>query len=91
MFVKVKIILGTRKNSLIIPEEALIPSHDSVSIFKIIDQKAQLIKIKTGLRQKGMIEVLEGIKADDLIITAGHNKLAPGMHVSLEKAPGASS
>lgn len=91
MFVKVKIILGTRKNSLVIPEEALIPSHDSVSIFKIVDQKAQLIKIKIGLRQKGVIEILEGIKADDLIITAGHNKLAPDMPVSLEKDPGASS
>ncbi|MBN9343966.1 MAG: efflux RND transporter periplasmic adaptor subunit [Holosporales bacterium] len=91
MFVKVKIILGIRKNSLIIPEEALIPSHDNVSIFKIVDQKAQLIKIKSGLRQKGTLEVLEGIKADDLIITAGHNKLIPGMNVRLEKTSGASS
>lgn len=90
MFVKVKIILGTRKNSLIIPEEALIPSHDSVSIFKIVDQKAQLIKIKIGLRQKGTIEVLEGIKANDLIITAGHNKLVAGMAVRVEKPSGAS-
>lgn len=91
MFVKIKIILGTRSNSLIIPEEALIPSQNNVSIFKIVDQKAQLVKIKIGLRQKGTLEVLEGINSNDLIITAGHNKLAPGMNVRIEKPVGASS
>ncbi|OJX13078.1 MAG: hypothetical protein BGO77_04370 [Caedibacter sp. 37-49] len=91
MFVKVKAILGMRKNSLIIPEEALIPSNNEVSVFKIVDQTAHLVKIKVGLRQKGTIEVLEGITAKDLIITAGHSKLAPGMKVTLEKPSGAQS
>ncbi len=91
MFVKVKAILGMRKNSLIIPEEALIPSNNEVSVFKVVGQTAQLIKIKVGLRQKGTIEVLEGITANDLIITAGHSKLAPGMKVMIEKPSGARS
>lgn len=91
MFVKVKIILGIRKNSLIIPEEALIPSQDNVSIFKIVDQKAHLVKIKIGLRQKGTLEVLEGLTSQDVVITAGQNKLAPGMTVRIEKPSGASS
>jgi membrane fusion protein (multidrug efflux system) len=91
MFVKIKLILGIRKNSLIIPEEALIPSNNNISIFKIVDEKAQLAKITVGLRQKGTLEVLEGIKEEDLIITAGHNKLIPGMKVRIEKASGGSS
>jgi RND family efflux transporter MFP subunit len=50
-------------------------------------QKAQMRKIKTGLTYNGQVEVLEGLKAGDQLITAGYQDLVDGQLIKLSSAP----
>jgi RND family efflux transporter MFP subunit len=51
------------------------------------NQKAQMRKIKTGLTYNGQVEVLEGLKAGDQLITAGYQDLVDGQLIKLSSAP----
>jgi membrane fusion protein (multidrug efflux system) len=47
--------------------------------------------VKAGQREKGQVEILEGVTADDMVITAGHLKLPrPGMPVTIAPPVGKS-
>jgi RND family efflux transporter MFP subunit len=51
------------------------------------NQKAQMRKVKTGLTYNGQVEVLEGLKAGDQLITAGYQDLVDGQLIKLSSAP----
>jgi membrane fusion protein (multidrug efflux system) len=36
---------------------------------------SERVTVKTGLRQPGKVEILEGLSADDTVVTAGHQRL----------------
>lgn len=40
--------------------------------------------VKLGRRNKGMVEVVDGLKADDEVVTAGQNRLFNGMSVAVD-------
>ena len=66
--------LGER---LVVPEQAVIFSGDQRIVF--IDKgNGRLLpsKIKTGLRNKDMIEVVDGLKLGDIIVTSGNFLIA---------------
>ena len=58
--------------------------------FKIFDylknknKKIEKKQIKVGLKFDGMIEVKDGIKADDLIVYEGINKIRNGVEVKIK-------
>ncbi len=47
-------------------------------------QVAQQVFIKLGRRYSGIVEVTSGLKAGDIIITAGQNRLSPGVPVNID-------
>jgi len=47
-------------------------------------QVAQQVFIKLGRRYSGLVEVTNGLKAGDIIITAGQNRLSPGVPVKID-------
>jgi len=80
-FAQVALELGIKDEALMIPEQALWPQGDKQFVYVVKDGKADLREIKTGQRQPGMVEVLSGITAEDLVITAGQLKIGPGAPV----------
>jgi membrane fusion protein (multidrug efflux system) len=80
MFVRVRLIFGERKNVLMIPEQALV-SGAAPMVFKVVDGKAAASKVKVGVRRTGQVEVVEGLAAGDLVVTAGQMKLKDGVPV----------
>jgi len=40
--------------------------------------------VKLGRRNNGMVEITEGLKADDEVVTAGQNRLFNGMSVAVD-------
>lgn len=85
IFAKVQLRLASRENALLIPEEALWPVGRDMFVYRVVDGKALMSKIKIGKRLKGQVEVLEGLNAGDTVITAGQMKLrneAPVMPIN---------
>ena len=88
LFARTRIVFSQRENALVVPEEALVPQGGKQYIFKVVDgangSVAQRIEARIGLRLPGKVEVLEGLAAGDLVVTAGQARLGGGEAVPLK-------
>ncbi len=77
--------------SLVVPEQAIITGGGSQSMFKVVDGKAVLTNVKTGLRRQGKVQILDGVMAGDRVVIAGQLKLRDGVAVQSVGRQGAVS
>ena len=80
MFVRVRLLFGERKGVLMVPEQAIVPGGQP-AVFKVVDGKASLVKVRLGVRRAAQVEVVEGLTAGDMVVTAGQLKLREGSEV----------
>ena len=83
MFARVRLITRDQMDAIVVPEQALVPQGTEQYVFKIIDDKAARVKIETGQRRDGKVEVVAGLKPGDMIVTAGQLKIRDGSTVSI--------
>ncbi len=69
---------GDSGEALLVPEQALMQDGDGRYVYTVVAGKAKKTTVKTGRRVPGQVEVVEGLKAGDVVITAGQAK--PMMH-----------
>ena len=82
MLLTVRIQTGQRQG-LALPEVAVLSEGDTRYVYTVDrEHKAQRTNVRTGLRDKGLIEV-SGLPADALVITEGVVKVAQGRTVRL--------
>jgi membrane fusion protein (multidrug efflux system) len=80
MFVRVRLLFGERKGVLMLPEQAIVPGGQP-AVFKVVDGKAVLVKIRIGVRRAAQVEVVDGLAEGDVVVTAGQLKLRDGAAV----------
>ena len=83
MFSRVVLVLETRENALIVPEQALVPLGKDRFVFRLADGKAAMAKVELGLRRPGEVEIRDGLKAGDTIIVDGQLRLRDGSPVTV--------
>lgn len=81
MFVRVRLIFERRTDVLLIPEQALVPDSKAPFVYRVVDGQAKRAPVSTGLRRAARVEIVEGLKAGDEIVTAGQLKLRDGVPV----------
>jgi membrane fusion protein, multidrug efflux system len=69
------------RQSLVIPDSALVQEGTTMSVFVVREGVAARQKITVGVRSGDYAEVLEGLAAGALVVTAGQLKLRDGMTV----------
>jgi membrane fusion protein, multidrug efflux system len=90
LFARVTLVLPKDKPAVLVPEAALVPIGSDQFVFKVVEGKATLAKVKISDRRNGMVEVTEGLAAGETVVTAGQIKLRNGMPVQVVPgAPGA--
>lgn len=89
MFARVVLVLETRENALIVPEQALVPQGQDRYVYRLTGGKASLTKIEMGLRRPGEVEIRKGLAAGDTIVVDGQLRLRDGAPVTVltEKSP----
>jgi membrane fusion protein (multidrug efflux system) len=85
-FVKVSVILAERPSALVIPEEAVMPVGEQLLVNLVVDDKVELREVKLGKRMDGKVEVREGLVGDEILISAGWQKVRAGMAVRTKVA-----
>lgn len=90
MFARVRLLTSDTRDSLVIPEQALVPAGDDFFVFKVADGRAARTKVQIGQRQAGSVEIVEGLSAKDLVVTAGQIKLRDGSVVKVAEPAAAS-
>ncbi|MEQ1805921.1 MAG: efflux RND transporter periplasmic adaptor subunit [Burkholderiaceae bacterium] len=82
MFARARIVFEDRPRALVVPEEALVPLGTKQYLIKVIDgaggKVSQRIEARLGLRVPGKVEILEGVAAGDVVVTAGQARLMRG-------------
>lgn len=83
MFCRVNINLKTKKDAIVIPFSSIIKANDSEGVFVIVDGKAHYKKITSGLSDGTNVEVVDGLKAGEVLVTLGMNHLKEGTFTSV--------
>ncbi len=94
-FARINLVVDTKEAALLIPEAAIIPKGAETFVYAVEDGKAVTRKVTPGIRRDGRVEIVEGLKAGDVVITAGQMKptmrdgMAVNAQVATESAPSA--
>ena len=81
LFVRVNISLGVKSNAIVIPEQAIWPIGESKTVYVVVDGKAQQRVVRLGDRKPGAVEIVAGLEAGEIIVTAGQMRLYDGIAV----------
>jgi membrane fusion protein, multidrug efflux system len=81
MFVRTRLIIAERPAAVTVPEEAIVPVGSSQYVFRVRDGKAERVRVDTGIRRDGRVEIVKGLDAEDVVVTAGQLKLRDGVAV----------
>lgn len=86
MFSRVRLQFND-SNALTVPETALAPAGTQQYVFVVRDGIAHRQAVKVGVRRDGWVEIEEGLAPDDMIVTAGLQKISDGAKVRVQAAP----
>ncbi len=73
---------GQEVNTIIIPQESVIPKGQLECVFVVVDNRARLRLVRTGQTYPEGKEILTGLNEGDMIITTGADKVADGQQVT---------
>lgn len=80
------VILSEQSAAMMIPEQSLVLRPAGEVAYVVRDNVAYQAIVKTGLRQNGFIEILEGLNANDTIVVDGAGFLTDKADVSVQQA-----
>jgi membrane fusion protein (multidrug efflux system) len=83
MFARVRLFTRDVQEALIVPEQAIVPQGEEWFVYRVVDGKAQRAKVDIGQRRDGKAEIVKGLDAGDLVVTAGQLKLREGVPVQV--------
>lgn len=90
MFARVRLITSEHQEALVVPEQVIVPQGDEQFVFRVVDGKAVRVKVTVGQRREGLVEVVSGLGAGDVVVSAGQLKLRDGAPVVVVEPAGAS-
>jgi multidrug efflux system membrane fusion protein len=90
-FVKVRLILRTLPNAVLVPAEAVQLSAKGSFVYVVKpDDTAELRLVTTGQKHDDRVVLLSGVKAKERVITVGQIAVMPGGKVRVETSPASS-
>ena len=81
MFIEARLVTAVRPNAVVIPEDAVVPAEGTNAAWVVVNGKADRRKVSLGVRTPGFVEVTDGVKAGEQVVTGGLEMLAPGAPV----------
>jgi len=86
MFVGVKVNLNVNEEALMVPAESLIPELDGYKVYVVREgNKVEEVKVAIGIRTESEVQITNGLKEGDLVLTTGVIQAKEGMTVNITK------
>lgn len=79
------VVLGEQAAAMMIPEQSLVLRPAGEVVYVVRNNIAYQAVVKTGQRQNGLIELLDGLKPNDMIVVDGAGFLTDKAPVALAK------
>ena len=87
MLGRATLAVGHPHKAILIPKDALVLSGAGKSVYRINDQTAHLVQVKTGPAHGAFIEVEGNLKAGQRVAIRGNERLRPGWRVKVVDSP----
>ncbi len=84
-FAKVSLELGKSDNPLVIPTQAIIPQARDKKVVVFRGGQPNFTTVTTGIRDSTFVQILDGLKEGDTIVTTGLLAIRPDSKISLTK------
>lgn len=86
MFVRIKFVLGVEEDAFLVPSEAVIPELSGYKVF-VADQDGVIKEkqVSIGIRTERDVQIVDGLKEGDLVLTTGVLQVRTGMTVNYNK------
>lgn len=84
-FVKIKVAFAPDSEAVMVPSQSIIPMARGKQIATVKNGTVDFKDIETGLRNEKMVQVTNGLKAGDTVITTGLMKLKQGNKIKVVK------
>ncbi|MDX1569532.1 MAG: efflux RND transporter periplasmic adaptor subunit [Xanthomonadales bacterium] len=86
LFGRVNIVHDVHADAIAVPKDALIIEDRGTYAFVVDGEKARRVNVSTGYTTGNYVEVLEGLEAGQLVVTAGKGSLADETRIELINA-----
>jgi RND family efflux transporter MFP subunit len=86
MYARVRLISANKENALVVPKSALVTSQGRRGVFLVVKGQAVFRGVEFGLEEADRIEVTDGLKEGDEVVTTGATGLRDGARVLLAGA-----
>jgi membrane fusion protein, multidrug efflux system len=85
VFAKVNLQLGKDLDALLIPTQAVIPNVRNKQVIVFRKDSALFTVIETGIRDSAYVQVLNGLKVGDTVVTTGLMAIRPNSKLKITK------
>lgn len=85
MFVRVEIQTASVASAIIISKESLVNEDTQPAVYVVQDNVARLRAVKPGIRSGSTLQIVEGVKEGELVISFGQKKLKDGSPVQFKR------
>jgi membrane fusion protein (multidrug efflux system) len=89
LFARVVLTVSEAEESIVLPEQAIVPRGDKFFVFKVEGGKAALTAVEIGRRVAGQVRITRGLAAGADVVVAGQMKIQDGAPVTPIAAPSA--
>lgn len=72
---RVRFLQAEVRQVVLVPDQAIVPQGGRQVVYRLQGDEAVLVPVAVGDRQEGFTEVLSGLKAGDVVVVSGQNKL----------------
>ena len=84
MFARVEALVGTHRQAIQIPIDAVSRLEDAQYVYVVRDGKAQRVDVEIGLRDENRVEITKGLNGDEQVIVSGKDLVHDGTPVQTQ-------
>lgn len=82
----VRIITQRKKGVAVVPLSSVFDYRDNSCVFAVVDGKAVLRTVEKGIEDEESVEIVEGLKEGELILSEPDINIREGMRIKLDKS-----
>lgn len=79
MFIEARLATATRASAVVIPEDAVQPLRTANVVWVVDKGRASRRVVQLGARSQGIVEVVSGVSAGELVVVGGLERMGEGM------------
>lgn len=85
LFARVTLYTGPARETVVVPITALLYDNSTTKLFVAEGDRAKERKVRIGRKYGEFMEIVEGLKAQEIVVTVGQNNLMEGVLVNVAR------